>query len=838
MRKMMKLASNPARICLRVLAIAIVGLIAGTLRCGAQANAGSRVQADGSTAVRAQDAFVLDRKDRTIVVEPYGPNIVRVTLSVNKTAAMSKPGYGFVASPSAAGWQQRRNPDGSDVLESDRLVVRVSPASTPAPTVMPRNEIYQHLIDQFFGSGGPNDDVHNDIISVSTPQGDKLLTVWRWSMYRNRKTSGSDITSAHADLDPGYKVSATFDAPQGEHYYGLGEHQMGGLDLRDREIDCWPDHDTLGGQMVCVPFMVSSRGYGLIWDNPSKTTVDLAVNQSNVWSSQVGDSISFFVIAGPRADDIYEGYRHLTGVTHLLPKGGYGYIQSKCVYPTQEQMMEVAKGYRSRDLPLDVLVVDFLHETKEGNMDLDPTRWPNPEAMNQTLHSMGMKTMISVWPHFATDSRYYDMLKQKGWFIQKADGSPDQSFWSNSIGPDIDTTNPAAAKWYWDVIKANYIQKDGFSYVWLDETEPDIDPEHDYFYIGSGARYYNVYPLFHTAAIYDGFRQDFGDSRRVMTLARASYLGAQRNGTVFWSSDITSSWDMLRRSVIAGLNFTASGMPYWDTDIGGYARREIYSGYQPPHKPLVSDEGAEKVVDDYSDFPELYVRWFQWGTFQPVMRAHGERLENEVWSYGKQATPILEKFLRMRYSLIPYTYSLAYQTYKTGAPFMRALWMDFPNDPNVATMGDEYMFGPAFLVAPVTAQGETTKRVYLPAGADWYNYWSHERYHGGQTITVAAPIDEMPLFVRAGSIIPIGSQVLDAEQKQSIAKVEIWPGRNADFDLYQDDGTTYAYENGDYRLTHLHWDDATGNLTHTGSPGWNGPDQGVVTMMGSTRNSQ
>jgi alpha-D-xyloside xylohydrolase len=804
----------------------------------AQANAGGDVQANGSTAIPAQQAFVLDRNDRTVVIEPYGRNIVRITLSVNKAAAMSKPGYGLTATPSSAGWSQQHNPDGSDVVESDRLVVHISPPSTPAPSLMPRNATYQHLIDQFFGSGGPNHDVHNDIISISTSRGKHLLTMWRWSMYQNRKVSGADITPEHATTDPGYSVSATFAAPLGEHYYGLGEHEAGGLDLRDREIKCWHNYSALGGESVCVPFMVSSRGYGLIWDNPSRTTIDLGINQENVWSSQVGDSISFFVIAGPRTDDIYKGYRRLTGVAHLLPKGGYGYIQSKCIYPTQEQLMDVANGYRRRNLPLDVLVVDFLHETKEGNMDMDPARWPDPTAMNQTLRSLGIKTMISVWPHFATDSRYYNMLKQKGWFIQKADGSPDQSFWENSIGPDIDTTNPAAARWYWHVIDTNYIKKDNFSYLWLDETEPDIDPQNDYFYIGSGARYYNAYPLFHTAAIYNGFRQDYGDSRRVMTLARASYLGAQGYGTVFWSSDIASTWDMLRRSITAGLNFTASGMPYWDTDIGGYERREIPYGYKPPQKPLISDDGAQKVVDGYSDFPELYVRWFQWAAFQPVMRAHGERLENEVWSYGKQATPILEKFLRLRYSLIPYTYSLAYQTYNTGAPFMRALWMDFPDDSRVANISDEYMFGPAFLVAPVTAQGATARRVYLPEGADWYDYWTHERYHGGQSVAVAAPIDEIPLFVRAGSIIPIGSPVLNAEQKQTIAKIEVWAGHDGDFALYRDDGATYAYEKGVFRVTHLHWDDSAGKFSHTGATASSGPDNGLVTVIGSGRSSQ
>jgi alpha-glucosidase/alpha-D-xyloside xylohydrolase len=578
--------------------------------------------------------------------------------------------------------------------------------------------------------------------------------------------------------------------------------------------------------------MISSRGYGLIWDNPSKTTINLGFNQQNTWSSEIGDRVSFFVIAGTNSDEIYQGYRQLTGITHMLPKAAYGYIQSKAIYPTQDQLMAVAKGYRDRQLPLDVLVVDFLNMTRQGELDLDPARWPDPAAMNQQLHSMGISTLLSVWPHFSAGTRYYDMLRDKGWLIHSADGTPDSGRFKDVIGPNIDTTNPAAAKWFWEAIRDRYIKPYHFDYIWLDETEPDIDPAKDFFSIGSGSRYYNVYPLFHTASVYEGFRRDFGDSRRVLILARAAYLGAQRNGTIFWSSDIRSTWDMLKRSVPTGLNFTASGMPYWDTDIAGFFSPSLPATYRPMHTPLVDPSDALGTVGNYVDYPELFVRWFQWAAFQPVMRAHGERNHNEVWSYGKQAEPILEKYLRLRYQLLPYTYSLAYGSFQSGAPFMRALFMDFPNDPNVAGIGDEYMFGPAFLVAPITDQGATSRTVYLPSGTDWYNYWTNERVKGGQTINVSAPIDTIPLFVRAGSILPLGTQILSTDEKQDLAKIKIYPGADGDFTLYSDDGKTYAYEKGDFRITNLHWDDSTGKLTQKGSVAWTVPDSQLVEVVG------
>lgn len=786
-------------------------------------------------AVHAQESnMTLERDGNTIVLEPYAPNIIRVTLSKTKAAATEAPGFGFVGTPSMTGWTREKGSAGDDVLRSERLVVSVSPDNVPEsllPHPMPLDELNQSLRDHYFGRGprkGPN----HDTISITTASGQMLLHMRNWIMAPDRsKPSGSDAENSD-QKNADYRVAATFDSPQDEHYYGLGQQQQGFLDLRDHQIDCWHNYSAIGGENVCVPFMVSSRGYGLVWDNPSKTTVSLGFNQQNVWSSQIGDRVSFFVIAGKNTDEIYQGYRLLTGVTHLLPKSAYGYIQSKAIYPTQDQIMAIAKGYRDRKLPLDVLVVDFLNMTRQGELDLDPARWPDPAAMNQQLHSMGITTLLSVWPHFSAGTRYYDMLRDKGWLIHAPDGTPDSGGFKDVIGPNIDTTNPAAAKWFWEAIRDRYIKPYHFDYLWLDETEPDIDPAKDVFFVGSGSRFYNVYPLLHTASVYDGSRRDFGDSRRVMTLARAAYLGAQRNGTIFWSSDIDSTWDMLKRSVPAGLNFTATGMPYWDTDIAGFFSPSLPSSYRPLHTPLVDPSDAIDNVGNYLDYPELFVRWFQWATFQPVMRAHGERQHNEVWAYGKQAEPILEKYLRLRYQLLPYTYSLAYGSYQTGAPFMRALFMDFPKDPKVAGIGDEYMFGPALLVAPVTDQGATSRAVYLPSGTDWYNYWTNEHLKGGQTITVSAPIDTIPLFVRAGSILPLGKPILSTMEKQDLAQIKIYPGANGDFTLYSDDGTTYDYEKGDFRVTNLHWDNAAAKLTHKGSVAWTVPDNQLIEVVG------
>jgi len=459
---------------------------------------------------------------------------------------------------------------------------------------------------------------------------------------------------------------------------------------------------------------------------------------------------------------------------------------------------------------------------------MDPKYCPDPKAMNAKLHQMGFETMISVWPRFTPDDRYYDFIKDKGWFEHLADGTPENGLPYDRAGSDIDTTNPDAARWYWNVIHDNILSL-GFDSLWADETEPDLPPNGAYFHIGPGTEYFNVYPLFHTGALYDGFRKD-EPGRRALILSRDAYLGSQRNGTITWSSDITATWDAFKRQVPTGLDFTASGFTYWSNDTGGW--QYLPRVHRPAHPPLLDPSDARANVGDYDDYPELYTRWFEYATFLPIMRTHGSRRENEVWSYGKQAEPILEKYLRLRHALLPYIYSLGYKSWQTGAPFMQALPLVFPNDPKVAEIGDEYMLGPAFLVAPVTDQGATSREVYLPAGTDWYNYWTRERVKGGQTVSVSAPIDTIPLFVRAGSILPLGTEIENTHQQQSIAKVLVFPGADAEFTLFSDDGTTYAYEKGAGSITHLRWDDAAQKLAHDGAAAWSGPDGGVVEVVG------
>ena len=768
-------------------------------------------------AIAAQSQMVVDRNGATVVLEPYAPNIIRVTLSISKQLATAPPGYGFIAKPSAEGWSQEHNKLG-DIDRSSRMVVTVGGDHTwkPLPT--------QVSIGRYFQGSVPG--VH---VTISTPAGKTLLEMTGWSQsVPNHKDGNAGILHDRRPADaPFFQVSATFKSPANEHYYGLGQNQEGYLDHRGHVVDCWQNYTAAAGPSVCVPFVVTNLGYGMVWDNPSKTTIEPGFNGQTKWISQVGNRVSFFVIAGRATDEIYAGYRKLTGPTPMLPKAAYGFIQCKQRYTSQAEVLAVANGYRQRHLPADIMVVDWFYYTKMGQMDFDPRYWPDPAAMNRELHKMGFHTMISVWPRFTPDSRYYNFLLKKGWFLHLADGTPTNGLPYDRAGSDIDTTNPAAGRWYWDVIRDNILSK-GFDYLWADETEPDLPPNGSYFHIGPGTRYFNVYPLFHTAALYDGYRRDF--HHRALILARDAYLGAQSNGSFFWSSDIYPTWDTLQRQIPTGLDFTASGMAYWTDDIGGW--EYLPAVHHPAHPPLLDPSDARDNVGGYDDYPELYTRWFEYGAFMPIFRTHGSRKHNEVWSYGKQAEPILEKYLRLRYKLMPYIYSLAYHTYKTGAPYMRALFMDFPDDPKVAHLRYEYMFGPAFLVAPVYKQGQTSRKVYLPAGADWYNYWTNQRFRGGQTITVDAPIDTLPLFVRAGSIIPTGTAVESTEDVQKIAKVRVYAGADGNFTLYRDDGKTYAYEKGAYKTTKLHWNNTAHEFTHQGTPAWTGPDSRVIEIIG------
>ena len=730
----------------------------------------------------------VDRNGALVAVEPYAPNVVRVTIALDHDRSDAAPGYGIVAKSDTAGWSHNVSAAGDTFASGDmKVTVRAQPWPS-APDQMAR----------YFASALPSASV-----AFEDGHGQPIVTMGGWDM------APHDVAGEHT-----FRVGANFSALPDEHFYGLGQNQEGTLDLRGRTIDCRHYYDAAAGEQVCVPVLVSSRNYMIVWDNPSATTVSAGMNNGTHIQSEVGERVSFFLITGNNSDDLYKGYRLLTGVTPLPPKAAFGLIQSKARYESQAELMGIAKGYRDRGYPIDVMVLDWFYWTRMGQIDIDHTYFPDPQGMNKQLHDWGMHSIISVWPRFERESRYFNDLAAKGWLLKDKDGNVVDGLpvRNDRAGALIDSTNPAARQWFWDKIRDNIISQ-GFDWLWLDETEPDLVPDGFFYSIGSGDRYHNLFPLVHTMGVAEGSAKD-RPSFRNLILARAAYLGAQASGAIFWTSDVQGTWDALRRQIPANLDMAASGIAYTSSDTGGW---QWPNGPKAAHAPLVDPAGATAMAPSYPDYPELFVRWFQLNSFTPTLRIHGQRPATAIWQYGKAAEPILADWLRLRYSLMPYLYAMGHGTYETGAPFMRALFMDFPGDQTAATLNDEYMFGPAFLVAPITEQGATSRKVYLPAGSDWYDWWTNRKIAGGQWIEAAAPIDRMPLFVRAGSIVPLGAPIPNTATKQALSEIRVFPGRNASFTLYDDDGVTNAYKKDGGKSATLHWDEASKKLTASGA---------------------
>jgi alpha-D-xyloside xylohydrolase len=740
---------------------------------------------------QAEPITTLDRDGAWVSVEGYGPNVVHVTIAADKAEALKGPGPGILPDNADNSAFQLRPGASGDSLVSPALTLNVDPA--PAPHVPSTSEKY------FATSLAPVG------LQVSDAAGATVLKMLGW-----------DMAPHEVNGEKTYQVGITLADSPGEHYYGMGQNQesRGPLDLRGRTVDCKHWYDAPAGETVCVPVLVSSKGYAIVWDNPSETWLSAGINGRTTIRSNVGERVSFFVILGKTPEEIYSAYARVTGKTPIPPKAAFGLIQSKARYETQQDVLRVAQTYREKGYPLDIMVVDWFYWTRMGQMDFNPAEYPDPDALNKQLHDMGLQSIVSIWPRFETSGRYFNELDAKGFFLKDKDGQTVDGlpFRSDRTGALIDATNPDARKWFWDSARDNILSH-GFDYPWLDETEPDLVPDGKFFAIGSGDRYFNVYPLVHVEGVAQGMRA-WKPNKRVLILARAAYLGSQRTGALFWSSDVYPSWEALQRQIPTGLNMTASGIAYWGNDIGGWQGIPPTSNATKP--PLLDPSDARDMVGQFSDYPELLTRWFEYGTFLPTLRLHGLRPKPEIWGAGKQAEAVIADYDRLRYRLIPYIYSQAKRTYDTGAPFMRPLWMDFPNDPNVADIGTQYMFGPAFLVAPVTEQGQTEKDVYLPAGADWYNFWTNEKVAGGRWVKVVAPIEQIPLFVRAGSIVPLGKVVQSTASPQPIEEIRVYPGQDGEFALYDDDGKTYDYEKGQSTTTRLKWNDAAGALTASG----------------------
>ena len=514
-----------------------------------------------------------------------------------------------------------------------------------------------------------------------------------------------------------------------EAFYGLGQHQAGVWNYRGESVDISQDNTN-----IAVPMFLSTNGYGIFWNNTSAGRWNNRFIHYLFLGADVADAIDYYFFYGPEFDKIIADYRALTGAAPLYGKWAYGFWQSKNKYASQEQLLGIAKKYRDLQIPIDNIVQDWFWWTLTGEFKFN-NKYPDPQAMIQQLHDQHFHLMMSVWPFFDPGSETYNEMDKRGYFIAKTAVA---GFHPKGAAL-YDASNPEARKYYWSLID-NSLFKIGADAWWMDTTEPETEGREENILLdhriaaGNGARYANLYPLMTTSAVYQGQRAETSE-KRVFILSRSAFAGIQRNAVTAWSGDILSDFETYKRQIPAGLNFELSGIPYWTTDIGGFV-------FGHPEDPK---------------YRELFVRWFQYGSFCPIFRVHGTRIpdQNELWSYGPDAESILTNFDRLRYRLLPYIYSVAWMITNQSYTPMRPLVMDFRDDVKAQNIGDQFLFGPAILVNPVTEQGATTRHLYLPK-AKWYDFWTGAAANGPIDVDAPAPLSRIPLYVRGGSILPMG----------------------------------------------------------------------------------
>ncbi len=581
-----------------------------------------------------------------------------------------------------------------------------------------------------------------------------------------------------------YRVSDRFSPPVQEALYGLGQHHSGVFNYRGTVVEL-----AQANTDVAIPLLVSTNGYGIFWNTAARSWFDNRYGNEMKFSSDAAQAIDYYFLYGPEMDQIVHQYRDMTGHAPLFGEWAYGFFQSKDRYKSSAELLKIADEYRSQHVPLDTIVQDWFWWVRQGDPEFRPDAYPDVPGMLDKLHAKHLHAMLSVWAVFDPQSKNYQEMLAHGLTIPGT--------------TDYDATNPAAGAFYWNhLIGKEFAQ--GWDAFWLDSSEPELSFDNGgsdavladkKLYIGNGALYTNIFPLMHTGNVYAHWRETT-DKKRVFLLTRSAFAGQQRNAAVTWSGDVYSTFLAFRRQVPAGLNFALSGIPYWTTDIAGYG-----SGYQ-------------RDTRDPS-YQELYTRWYEFGVFCPIFRTHGHRAndENEVFSYGP-VTPILIRYDKLRYRLLPYIYSLAWNVTENDGTIMRPLVMDWRTNPKVWNIGDQYMFGPSILVSPVTRQGATSRSLYLPPAAAWYDFWTGEKLQGDQRIQATAPLDRIPLYVKAGSILPLGPEIEYAGEKPgALIELRIYRGADGIFNLYEDAGDTYAYAKGKHSVIPIHWNDAASKLT-------------------------
>lgn len=586
---------------------------------------------------------------------------------------------------------------------------------------------------------------HEGWISYYNQKGE-LLTAEYW---RNRNRLNRYCVPLRIDareLKPiagssDYTLMARFEAFDDEKIFGMGQYQDRQLNKKGALLEL-----AHRNSQASVPFMISSRGYGLLWNNPAIGTAHFGTNKTE-WYAQRTKKLDYYITAGDTPSEIEEQYSAVTGRTPMMPEYGLGYWQCKLRYRNQEELLSVAREHKRRGLPMDAIVVDFFHWTRQGDFKFEPRDWPDPEAMVKELKEMGIETVVSVWPTIDEKSENFAEMADRGYLVHADRGNENHMTWmGNTIF--YDATHPGAQQFVWERCKEHYYDK-GIRCFWLDEAEPEYGP-YDFdnyrYYEGPALMCTNIYPAMYAKGFYDGLKAE-GETE-ILSLVRCAWAGSQKYGVLTWSGDIYSSFRAMREQLQAGLNMGIAGIPWWTSDIGGFLGGDI----------------KDKA------FQELLVRWFAWDAFCPVFRMHGERSpwyereeefingvrqltsgqDNEVWSFGEDNYEILKQFLFIRERLRPYIRACMKTASDKGEPVMRPMFFDFPKDTKCWEVEDQYMFGPDLLVAPVMEAGMKERQVYLPEGTKWVDAYTKQTYEGGQVITTPTPLEVIPVMMREG----------------------------------------------------------------------------------------
>ena len=666
-----------------------------------------------------------------------------------------------------------------------------------------------------------NLDLNSGRICFSTLTGDPLL---------REKEKGVAFTDFDDAGVKTFSIAQSFILDSNEAIYGLGQQQQGKMVQRNVKLRM-----IQGNTDDYVPLFVSVKGYGLFWDNYSPTLFE-DNPESTSFKSDVGDCIDYYFLYGGNADGVIAQMRGLTGQVPMFPLWTFGYFQSKERYKSQDELVEVVKKYRELGVPLDGIIQDWQYWGNNylwNSMEFLNAEFYNPQKMVNDVHDLHAHMLISIWNSFGPQTKQYKELNKIGalmdfmtWPESGSDKWPPNMDYPSGVRV-YDPYNPEARDIFWKYLNKGIFSL-GMDGWWLDSSEPDhlefkpSDFDNTTF-LGSFRKVRNAFPLMTVGGLYDHQRSVTSD-KRVFILTRSMFAGQQRYGANTWSGDVVASWDALRNQISAGLNFSLSAIPYWNSDIGGFFLWNF------PDK-----------LDD-ANYRELYARWIQFGAFCPMMRSHGTDAPREIYQFGKRGEKIfdaIEKYIKLRYTLLPYIYSTSWDVTANQSTMMRALVMDFANDQNALDINNQYMFGKSLLVCPVTkpmysklsVNGKDTARVedfsvirneavYLPKGTDWFDFWTGEKYPGGQTLTKETPIDITPLYVRAGSIVPIGPEVqYAAEKKWDNLEIRVYAGAGGEFTLYEDENDNYDYEKGIYSTITFTWDDVKKVLTINESKG-------------------